>query len=63
LAEELSRRYPALPIVWMSGHPRDVEFPKEVPGPERAFLMKPVAPEALLETITQVLRGAGSRSQ
>src|SRR4051794_17178681 len=63
LSEELSRRYPALSIMWMSGHPRDVEFPREVPGPERAFLMKPVAPEALLETVTQVLRDARRRSQ
>jgi two-component system, cell cycle sensor histidine kinase and response regulator CckA len=61
LADELARRYPALPIVWMSGHPRDVEFPRDVPGPERAFLMKPVAPETLLETVTQVLQDARRR--
>jgi PAS domain S-box-containing protein len=58
LGQELSRRYPELPIVWMSGHPRDVEFPREIPGQEHAFLMKPVSPEALLDTVNRVLEDA-----
>jgi two-component system cell cycle sensor histidine kinase/response regulator CckA len=62
LADELARRYPEVAIVWMSGHPRDVEFPREVPGSERAFLMKPVAPEVLLDTVSQVLQNARRQS-
>jgi len=55
LAEELERRYPELPVVWLSGHPREVEFPREIPGQEREFLMKPVSHQALLETVARVL--------
>ncbi|HEX2249249.1 MAG TPA: PAS domain S-box protein [Gemmatimonadales bacterium] len=55
LAQELERRYPELPVVWLSGHPREVEFPLEIPGQEREFLMKPVSPQALLDTVARVL--------
>jgi two-component system cell cycle sensor histidine kinase/response regulator CckA len=58
LGQELARRYPGLPLVWMSGHPRDVEFPRETPGHENPFLMKPVSPGALLETVSRVLQNA-----
>jgi PAS domain S-box-containing protein len=57
LGEEIARRYGGIPLVWMSGHPRDVEFAREVPGSEHPFLMKPVAPEALLETVNRTLKG------
>jgi two-component system, cell cycle sensor histidine kinase and response regulator CckA len=58
LGAELARRYPELPLVWMSGHPRDVEFPREMPGHEYPFLMKPVSPRALLEMVSRVLQNA-----
>jgi two-component system cell cycle sensor histidine kinase/response regulator CckA len=61
LGEEMARRYPGIPLIWISGHPRDVEFPREIPGYERPFLMKPVSAEALLETVSRVLQ-ASSRS-
>jgi two-component system cell cycle sensor histidine kinase/response regulator CckA len=56
LGEELARHYPGLPLVWMSGHPQDVEFPREVPGHKHPFLMKPISPEALLETVSRALQ-------
>jgi two-component system cell cycle sensor histidine kinase/response regulator CckA len=56
LGRELARRYPGLPLVWISGHPRDVEFPREVPGHQYPFLMKPVSPGALLETVSRALQ-------
>jgi two-component system, cell cycle sensor histidine kinase and response regulator CckA len=56
LGAELARRYPGLPLVWMSGHPRDVEFPRDVPGHEHPFLMKPISPEALLEVVGRSLQ-------
>jgi two-component system, cell cycle sensor histidine kinase and response regulator CckA len=55
LAQELERRYPELPVVFMSGHPKDVEFPRHTPGQERAFLMKPVSHQALLDTVAEAL--------
>jgi two-component system cell cycle sensor histidine kinase/response regulator CckA len=55
LAQELERRYPELPVVFMSGHPREVEFPRDTPGEERAFLMKPVSHQALLDAVARAL--------
>jgi two-component system, cell cycle sensor histidine kinase and response regulator CckA len=56
LAQELEQRYPRLPVIWISGHPREVEVPHELPGQERPFLMKPVPPAVLLDTVVRVLR-------
>jgi len=56
LGAQLAHRYPGLPLVWMSGHPRDVEFPREIPGHEHPFLMKPISPEALIEAVSRVLQ-------
>lgn len=56
LGAELARRYPGLPIVWISGHPRDVEFPREMPGHEHPFLMKPISPGALLDVVGRALQ-------
>lgn len=58
LAHELTQRYPRLPLVWMSGHPREAQFPREIPGKNQLFLMKPVAPDALLDAVAQVLEQA-----
>jgi two-component system cell cycle sensor histidine kinase/response regulator CckA len=54
LALELERHYPELPVVFMSGHPKEVEFPRDIPG-QRAFLMKPVSHQALLDTVGRAL--------
>ena len=58
LGQELARRYPDLPLVWMSGHPLEIEFPRGTPGKGQPFLLKPVAPDALLDTVAQVLEKA-----
>jgi two-component system, cell cycle sensor histidine kinase and response regulator CckA len=63
LGEELTRRYPGIPMIWISGHPRDVEFPRDTPGYEHPFLMKPVSPEALLETVSRTLQRTAASSQ
>ncbi len=55
LAEVLEERYPDLPIVWMSGHPREPGFAKTGKDRQQPFLMKPVAPDALLDTVARVL--------
>jgi two-component system, cell cycle sensor histidine kinase and response regulator CckA len=62
LGEELARRYPGIPMIWISGHPRDVEFPRDTPGYEHPFLMKPVSPEALLETVSRTLQRTATSS-
>jgi two-component system cell cycle sensor histidine kinase/response regulator CckA len=57
LARELKRRYPAMPVVWMSGHPRETELNAEDVAENQIFLHKPVAPRVLLETVAEVLQG------
>jgi two-component system cell cycle sensor histidine kinase/response regulator CckA len=58
LRGELARRYPDLPLLWISGHPLEPEFTRGTPGNEQPFLVKPVAPDALLDTVAQVLERA-----
>jgi len=58
LARELTQRYPDLRLIWMSGHPREKEFPREMPGKYQTFLMKPVPPDLLLDTVARVLEEA-----
>jgi len=58
LRGELARRYPDLPLVWISGHPMEPEFTRGTPGKNQPFLMKPVEPDALLDTVAQVLERA-----
>jgi PAS domain S-box-containing protein len=57
LARELARRYPDIPLIWMSGHSRESQLqgpPHEVSA-DQPFLHKPVAPDALLDTVAGVL--------
>ena len=56
LTTELHRRYPNLPVVWMSGQPREVEHRFSDQTKDLAFLQKPIPPRVLLQTITQVLQ-------
>jgi len=58
LRGELAQRYPDLPLVWISGHPLEPEFTRGTPGKDQPFLMKPVEPDALLDTVAQVLEKA-----
>jgi PAS domain S-box-containing protein len=58
LRGELARRYPDLPLVWISGHPLEPEFTRGTSGKEQPFLVKPVAPDALLDTVAQLLEKA-----
>jgi two-component system cell cycle sensor histidine kinase/response regulator CckA len=55
LVEQIARRYADVPIVWISGHPREGDVPRDSQGRPQPFLMKPVAPDALLDTIARVL--------
>ena len=56
LTAELRRRYPNLPVVWMSGHPSEVELRSSERTKELAFLQKPIPPGVLSETIARVLQ-------
>jgi DNA-binding NtrC family response regulator len=61
LANRLTAEYPDLPVVWMSGHPRDTA-PVSGNGRERgSFLQKPLSPEVLVETVGRALERRGVR--
>jgi PAS domain S-box-containing protein len=52
LVRELTRRSPGLPVVWVSGHPRDVGM-RDL-SPDDPFLQKPVAPDLLVDTVREL---------
>jgi CheY-like chemotaxis protein len=52
LVRELTLRSPGLPVVWVSGHPREVGLPE---ASSEYFLQKPVAPDLLVDTVRQAL--------
>jgi two-component system cell cycle sensor histidine kinase/response regulator CckA len=54
LSEEIERRYPAIPLIWMSGHPREEALPPRSVS-DQPFLQKPISSELLLQTVAQVL--------
>ncbi|HET6796942.1 MAG TPA: PAS domain S-box protein [Gemmatimonadales bacterium] len=58
LAQELRQRYPDIPLMWMSGHPRETELNSDDVIEEQVFLHKPIAPEVLLRVVAEVLDGA-----
>jgi CheY-like chemotaxis protein len=58
LAQELRQRYPDIPLMWMSGHPRETELHSDDVIEGQVFLHKPVAPEVLLRMVAEVLDGA-----
>ncbi len=60
LGRELTRRHPALAVVWISGHPRDVGLP-DVEPTDQLFLQKPIPPDLLLATVKNALESQANR--
>ena len=57
LALKLAEIYPALPIVWMSGYPRETIIGRGRLGEDQVFLQKPVPPGVLLDTVARAIPG------
>ena len=55
LVERLAVEYPRLPVIWMSGHPRDMAFGDGVPAKTQPFLQKPIPHDLLARTVAGVL--------
>jgi CheY-like chemotaxis protein len=55
LVERLAVEYPHLPVIWMSGHPRDMAFGDGGPAKTHPFLQKPIAHDLLARTVAGVL--------
>jgi CheY-like chemotaxis protein len=55
LVERLEGKYPDLPVIWMSGYPRDAAFGDGGPNGAHPFLQKPIPPDVLIRTVEAVL--------
>lgn len=62
LVERLAAEYPDLPVIWMSGYPRDAAFGDGGPNGAHPFLQKPIPEDVLVRTVEGVLRGHASRA-
>lgn len=54
--EQVNQQYPTTAVIWLSGHPRETEFPGSGPAPHQAYLQKPVGAELLISTVQHALR-------
>ncbi|MBA3258569.1 MAG: PAS domain S-box protein [Gemmatimonadales bacterium] len=55
LGERLAATWPKLPVVWMSGYPRDAAFSEGASRDDQPFLQKPVPGDLLVETVRRAL--------
>jgi len=61
LANRLRADYPGLPVVWMSGHPKDAVPVSSDAASAGLFLQKPIAQDMLVETLARALERRGER--
>jgi CheY-like chemotaxis protein len=61
LANRLKADYPGLPVIWMSGHPKDSAPVSSDASGAGLFLQKPIAPDVLVETVARALDRRGAR--
>jgi PAS domain S-box-containing protein len=55
LGRRLAAAWPDLPVVWMSGYPRDAAFGEGVLRDDQPFLQKPVAGDLLVATVRRAV--------
>ena len=55
LGERLAVDFPGVPVIWMSGYPRDAAFSDTGPPGVQVFLQKPILPEVLIRAVAGVL--------
>jgi signal transduction histidine kinase len=55
LVERLAATRPDLPVIWMSGHPRDAAFGDGGPAGAHPFLQKPIRADLLVRTVEGLL--------
>ena len=61
LREILARNHSELPVIWMSGYPRDAVMEGGVLGDGQVFLQKPVSLEMLLSAAARLTGRDGGR--
>ena len=52
---KLTELFPAIPIIWMSGYPRETVIGRGKLGEDQPFLQKPVPPAVLLDAIARAM--------
>ncbi len=52
LAQRFEAQHPGIPVIWMSGYPRDIVF-RESSSHFRSYLQKPLRHEELLRIVAQ----------
>ena len=62
LGERLTREHPELPVIWMSGYPRDTAFAEGADALDHAFLQKPIPEEVLIRVVGEELAGVSRES-
>ena len=60
LAEQLRRRYPAVPVLYMSGFTDDDVIRRGLMAPEQPFLQKPFGPDELARRVKALVEGAAT---
>jgi CheY-like chemotaxis protein len=55
LVRQVKSRWPAMPVIWMSGYPKDGPHTMGVLHDDQPFLQKPVPPDLLLRTVNEVI--------
>jgi PAS domain S-box-containing protein len=55
LGTQLRHRYPALPVIWMSGYPSDTAFANGGLPDDQPFLQKPVGADVLVGTVRRTI--------
>ena len=55
LAERLRQDFPDLPVIWMSGHPKDTVLLRGMGIDLEPFLQKPLSADVLVQTVSEVL--------
>jgi PAS domain S-box-containing protein len=63
LAEQLAQDWPDLPLIWMSGYPRDSAFSEGADERNHAFLQKPIAEEVLVRAVAAEIAVSGRRKR
>jgi signal transduction histidine kinase/CheY-like chemotaxis protein len=56
LSLKLAEHYPGIPIIWMSGYPRETVIGRGRLGEDQPFLQKPVPPAVLLEAVGRAVK-------
>ncbi|HYC31330.1 MAG TPA: ATP-binding protein [Gemmatimonadales bacterium] len=55
LVRRLAGEFPDLPVIWMSGYPRDTAFGDGAPTGAHPFLQKPIPQDVLVRTVAGVV--------